>query len=226
MKNLVLLFAAFIFFTNDAFSQNSYNDCPYGYGLYNNSGICGVLSIKQILLTGKYNTSQIPSLDYEISANGDLAKAEIHFSTDGINFSLAATNTTVDNSVSVKTYYHNDSPRQSYEKIYYRIKGVDLAGSIVYSNIIMLTLKNMFGDIKAFPNPAQTFIKLQIKDNLIGTAIKIRLLQSDGKLVLEKSLRNATTIETITLPLLANGNYIIETQTIYGLKKTTIEVLH
>lgn len=110
---------------------------------------------------------------------------EVLRSNDGSNFESIGTIAAAGNSNSTKQYsFTDDHPVQ--QKHYYRLKQVDVDGSFVLSNIIVLTnnLPIAIGkqDILVFPNPVKTNATIIFNDPIKGNE-SFLLINSNGQVV-------------------------------------------
>jgi hypothetical protein len=206
-------------------SQNTaYGKCKYGLGNYSIGENCNaVLSIKAIELSGNFTSNNIPSLQYKVFANKDLAKLEIYVSTTGNNFKLVNTNTAVDNTVTEKMYSYTDSANANVSKLFYKIKGYDLQGATVFSNILLLSGKSL---IKIYPNPVSSFINFSFSTSLVNTNVTIQLYSNDGKLVFAQKMEKVFPTQQIKLGNLSNGIYKLVLKSIKGEETTSITIQH
>jgi Secretion system C-terminal sorting domain len=181
-----------------------------------------VLAVKDITLSGKYNTNNVPILQYKVQANGDVAKLEIYISKDGNNFTLLHTNTAVDNTVQEKIYNYTDSSNINGAKLFYKIRGVDVTGNSVYSNTILLTKK---GIAKVYPNPAVNWFNLDVTQLLVGASARLILFASNGEVVMKKEINSLAFSQKINIENLASGVYNLQMITATVVENFTITVV-
>jgi hypothetical protein len=225
MKKIFLF--SFLFCATTTWAQlGAYGKCNYGDGIYNVGGSCEVfLAIKDITLVAVMNNKNKPELTYNVKANKDMAKTQIQRSTDGINFTLLSTNTSMDNTIDTKAYTFIDSSFEQLPKVYYKIKGYDLVGNTMYSNIVALsTDKNAI--LKVYPNPVQANMKLKVSKEYVGTTMSLQLIDANGKVVLNKLYAKVNTAEEIYVQGLANGLYTLQITTTKGKESTQINIQH
>jgi hypothetical protein len=92
-------------------------------------------------------------------------------------------------------------------KLYYRIKQTDTDGSIVYSNIVLLSNAVASG-LVVYPNPVSTI--LQIADNMLSNSEQATAILFDAtgrKLLDAKITRTVTNLQVGHLP---NGTYLLQ----------------
>jgi hypothetical protein len=111
---------------------------------------------------------------------------------------------------------------------HYRIKAVDNAGRIVYSNITK-TLYNVEPSITVYPNPikADRILKVRVENPIAGE-FGINIIDMSGKILSTKIVEHPGGIQTYTLQFdgkIAKGIYSIEV--VDALKnKSSIKVQH
>jgi hypothetical protein len=106
---------------------------------------------------------------------------EILRSNDGLNFKTIGTITAAANNSGTKQYsFTDDDPAQ--QKHYYRLKQVDVDGSVVLSNIIVLTNKGDKQNTLVFPNPVKNSTTIIFKEPVPGNE-PFLLFNSNGQLI-------------------------------------------
>ena len=90
------------------------------------------------------------------------------------------------NSLSVTEYSFDDEDIDRNGKYYYRLRQVDLDGTIDYSDIVVISVDRK-GDFKAdvYPNPAYGFVNINIETSEL-TDVHAVILDVAGKLVMDK----------------------------------------
>ncbi|HVM87839.1 MAG TPA: T9SS type A sorting domain-containing protein [Puia sp.] len=144
---------------------------------------------------------------------------EAQRSTDGINYSII-------DSVNVASacsspFVYNDY-NTSGEQIYYRLKMIDIDGTITYSNVVLISNNsyNTFG-MTVQPNPvindANLLVSLTSAQNL-----QLIVMNVNGAQVFSKSQQLHTGINNLTLPTsnLIKGMYIVKGVFANGQTKT------
>jgi Concanavalin A-like lectin/glucanases superfamily/Secretion system C-terminal sorting domain len=131
---------------------------------------------------------------------------ELLRSEDGINFIPVSKVYSNGNSSSVKNYQYADNLTSNLPPVYYyRLKMVDINGSYIYSDIVLV--KNGKGiTITVYPNPAQDKMIVNITDkNLLRTTAS--LSDISGKLL--QTVNITQTVTTINISTYQKGVYIL-----------------
>jgi hypothetical protein len=124
---------------------------------------------------------------------------DLEHSNDGINFKTISTEPAKG---SGSMYQAEDAPIAI--KAYYRLKMVDLDGSMKYSNIITLTNNCTPSSLTVYPNPVNNFIEVGgLKPGFVVKVWDVR-----GREVL--SVKAISTRQNIQTAQLANGSYFVE----------------
>ena len=117
------------------------------------------------------------------------------------------------NSLSVSEYSFDDEDIDRNGKYYYRLRQVDLDGTIDYSDIVVITVDRK-GDFKAdvYPNPAFGFVNINIQTSEL-TDVHAIILDVAGKLVVDNVINGNIPVgnSEIRVPLenLPAGTYIV-----------------
>ncbi len=89
---------------------------------------------------------------------------------------------------------------------YYRLKQVDFNGKTSFSSIVKLT-NNINNNISIYPNPAKTFININVKGNAVNGIVEI--IDIYGKPMLLKQMTKGNNV--ISIEHLSKGVYIVNT---------------
>jgi protocatechuate 3,4-dioxygenase beta subunit len=117
------------------------------------------------------------------------------------------------NSLSITEYSFDDEDIDRNGKYYYRLRQVDLDGTIDYSDIVVITVDRK-GDFKAdvYPNPAYGFVNINIQTSEL-TGVHAVILDVAGKLVMNNVINGDIPPgnSDIRVPLenLPAGTYIV-----------------
>ncbi|PZP41645.1 MAG: hypothetical protein DI598_17975, partial [Pseudopedobacter saltans] len=87
---------------------------------------------------------------------------------------------------------------------YYRLKQVDLDGTISLGNIVSVQVSNLQQRLKLFPNPTKGTINIQ--NAKIGASY--RIISLDGKLITSGIVRNQT--QSVDITNVSSGVYFCE----------------
>lgn len=162
----------------------------------------GVLKNNAVVLNWKTAT-EINNKGWEIekvfaSSNNPFVWQKIGFvaaQVAGTNYSI-----TDDNVIAGNTYQ-------------YRLKQIDLDGTVKYSNVITIKFqKNGNADLQIFPNPVKANASLQFTVSVAGN-VQALLFNQQGQLIeklLNENLQQGVYNKTIHLNNLPKGNYVLQ----------------
>ena len=95
----------------------------------------------------------------------------------------------------------------------YRLKQVDLDGTVKYSNVITVKVqKGVNADLQIFPNPVKANTSVQFTVSVAGN-VQVLLYNQQGQLIeklLNKNLQPGVYNRSFSLDKLTKGNYIIQ----------------
>jgi len=117
------------------------------------------------------------------------------------------------NTILVSEYKFDDEDIEKNGNYYYRLRQVDLDGSIDYSEIVVIAVERK-GDFKAdvYPNPAFRFVNINIETSEL-TDVQAVILDVTGKLVIDNVITgqvpSGRTEMRVPLDNLAAGSYIV-----------------
>lgn len=134
---------------------------------------------------------------------------EIEKGYDGVVFTGIGTIKAEGNSTNSKAYNFNDkAARQNRpnQKIYYRLKMVDVDGRFAYSPIRQINFTGKETAISLFPNPAKTFVTIKLFDYQPGSSYSI--LNGDGRKLLTGNLNGPAT--NVDVQILKSGVYYLQ----------------
>jgi len=116
------------------------------------------------------------------------------------------------NNVSVNVYYFTDKDPVNGNN-YYRLRNVDLDGKASYSKLVVLANNNTVtnGQMKIFPNPAQTVLNVEIAGTT-GSEVRIQVFTLSGILMMEKqqSLSAGNNQQSLGITSLKSGHYFLK----------------
>ncbi len=104
----------------------------------------------------------------------------------------------------------NLATKRGVDKVYYRIKQVDLSGESENSDVVVVTLNDVItgNELTLYPNPAKAFVTIKgSKGFMIGT---VTIYDIAGKKVMEAEGKEESEV-TIDLSNLNNGIYFVKT---------------
>ena len=149
-----------------------------------------------------WSTSQESNSDYY----------SIGHSTDGNNFEPIGQVAAAGNSSNVSTYSYTDAnPAAGIN--YYRLKMVDLDNSVKYSAVKSVRNAAVNLAFRAYPNPAQEVLYLEIPSDKIDKAY-LSVTNISGQIVLKSEINVNSGINTVPVKIntLSAGTYIIKVQ--------------
>ncbi len=178
-----------------------------------------VLPIKEISLSSTPLKKEV-LLTWKTKGEKNVRLFEIERSTDGVHFEKTGQKPAINGTNDTNTYHFTDRNPPLNQKLYYRIKVIDLDGSISYSSIVLTELKNNSA-IRIYPNPAKSKLFIDMNGNALDAPI-FHLYNLDGKEVLKPHPGSVSAIDVSTL---SKGIYIlaIESSRKQWVKKVVID---
>ena len=114
-------------------------------------------------------------IEWEIGQTDDILHFELAYSLDAINFE-----TIYQFSVQELRYEIIDKNFYDAEQVYYRLKTVMIDGSVVYSDIKVLSIENKHQGISLAPNPARSYLTLRFYLDK-SSDIQLILMDNNGR---------------------------------------------
>ena len=105
------------------------------------------------------------------------------------------------------SYQFTDNMLPVCNKVYYRLRLVDVNGKFTYSNVIQEIISTSEISLQAYPNPVIASLKLEHGPASSGSEFKI--LNTMGKIVLNYKPIPGSTSSIISTEALMSGNYFI-----------------
>ncbi len=153
------------------------------------------------------------ALDWSTAAEIGTDRFEIQRSVDGLNFETISSQIAV-GAPSIQTDYSFVDSEPQQENLY-RLRIVDLDGSIAFSDVINVDrdCERPAQTVFVYPNPARNFTAVELNLDQ-STRVHIRLFDNLGRLVYsdQKHLDQGTTFEWLDVSELANGIYTLSVQ--------------
>jgi hypothetical protein len=154
---------------------------------------------------------------WDVGDEVDVDHYELEKSTSGGSFNTVGTI-----AANKKMVYGLTDPNGKYPTLYYRIKSVDLNGSVRYSGIVRITNSTSFaGQLKSYPSPARNMVTLE--HARLGNSASVTINSMDGKVL--RTIRPGSSLSTtmIDISALTPGLYIIRLDDGLGkIESTTI----
>jgi len=168
------------------------------------------LPITLLNFSGK-NNGDYNVLNWTTSSEQNSSYFDLLRSTDGINFVKVSTINAAGNSSISKNYNYNDDINSINNNIYYyKLKMVDVTGSIKYSATVKIKLNSKGFNVEATPNPFTDQIKINIETQLSEKAI-VSLKDISGRKLrqTESSLRQGNNaLQLTSLGNIPSGVYL------------------
>lgn len=164
--------------------------------------------VKLITFNGKANNKNV-DLMWQTASEKNARLFEVHASVDGKNFNQVGEVKAKGNSSSTVnyTFTHVDALAKN-NKVFYKLKSVDVDGTFEWSNTVIVTAKeaNNAG-IDVYPNPFNTDVTVSLVDNTPAT---IEVVTMEGVNVYNATTNNNSSFANINLTQLTAGVYFIK----------------
>lgn len=95
---------------------------------------------------------------------------------------------------------------------YYRLQINDITTRTVYSETRTVKFDKQ-GTLSIFPNPSRELANVRLPEKMIGKAITIEVLDTEGRRIATQQLKNAKAVETLSLTGMSSGKYLIRVST-------------
>ena len=147
-----------------------------------------------------------------VASEQSITKYEVEKSSDGRNFTgigqVRATGSPLE-----QAYTFTDS-RAGKERIFYRVRAVEMDGRGQYSNITSVQALQMESAISVYPNPVQDK-RVNLQTNLPEGQYRVRFISASGQVVYQSDIRvlSGRQAQVINLPgHMAAGTYQLQVQ--------------
>ena len=164
--------------------------------------------VKLITFNGKANNTN-SDLMWQTASEKNARLFEVHASVDGNNFKQIGEVKARGNSSSTVnyTFTHVDALAKN-NKVYYRLKSVDLDGTFEWSNTIIVTANEANNaSIDVYPNPFNNDVTVSLIDNTPAT---IEVVTLEGVNVYNATTNSNSSFANINLTQLTAGVYFIK----------------
>ncbi|MBC8173696.1 MAG: T9SS type A sorting domain-containing protein [Chitinophagales bacterium] len=114
------------------------------------------------------------------------------------------------NGTTTLTHHYTFTDNELYEKVYYRLKQMDIDGTISYSDVISLAPQNEIKKtIQIFPNPASNVIHItaEVGDHISG--VELRDVNATLLYALNNQVENLSTVSIQVADFPAGSYYVI-----------------
>ncbi|MEP7257894.1 MAG: T9SS type A sorting domain-containing protein [Flavitalea sp.] len=167
------------------------------------------LNVQQILpaqfssFNAKINNDKV-DLSWETINSLTKDRFVIESSVDGNNFQDADSLLNTTNASSTQKYQFSVAASNA---AYYRIRQVDMSGSVTFSRVVMVSPKAVKTSSSVYPNPASSFVNL--KHNTATGNEKILVYNLSGSLLMQSSVSKGSNQTRLDIPMLRTGSYQI-----------------
>jgi hypothetical protein len=171
-----------------------------------------VLPVELIFFNGRLEGKQV-ELRWATASEQGSSHFVVQRSDDGKKFHPIGQVASAGDSQGLLNYQFTDrSPLEGQN--YYRLKQVDLDGTVAYSPIVAVrTGVQDAGGFLLLPNPASDRVELQFAADQVGQEILVTVLDVSGKEVLRQQRQPAAEKQEISVAGLASGVYTVRVQT-------------
>lgn len=159
-------------------------------------------------------------LNWATASELNSARFEVQRSLDGASYATLSNVAAAGNSATARRYQYLDATAPIGTS-YYRLRQVDLDGTVAYSPVVALT-RSVTGSAAtaqalAFPVPFTDALSVALPGAELPQAATVALLTLDGRTVYSRSLALSATPQALAeLPSLAPGLYVLRTTTAAG----------
>ena len=143
----------------------------------------------------------------------------VEVSADGKEFAAVAELAAAGNSTSARNYEYLDASvvAQASARRYYRLRQVDLDGTVAYSPVVALSRNVATAPAEAYPNPFAETLSVALPGRFMPQATAVTLTSLAGRQVYATQLELSAAPQVLTaLPALPAGLYILRLSTAAG----------
>ena len=195
---------------NAAFSfqgnRNPFVDRPEYVNLVWNQTCPGLaaLPVSIVYFSGKLVGNKVV-LNWEVENEINFNRYQIERSFNGSDYSFIGSVKASGN----RSYSFNDNAEVIRgRRVYYRIKQIDNDGSFKYSEIFTLHIP-LNTKFTVYPNPATTYIHLQMNNNS-NDKVVVQVSDASGKIIINKNYTTANGLINISTQPLSTGSFIVK----------------
>lgn len=165
------------------------------------------LPVKLISFTGKETATGI-QLNWTTATEENFDYFEIERADETLAFNTIATAIAGKGDVNVAASYTYTDHAPVRGKNYYRLKNIDLDGSVEYSDVIMVYTSASDNTIELYPNPNDRVFTLELQDDM-GLPVNLSLVDRLGRDLYQEVISSNTT--QIQLPAtIETGIYFVK----------------
>jgi endonuclease I len=187
-------------------NRNPYIDHPEFVDMVWNSSCPGLAALPvDIIYFGGKLTGDKVMLEWTAENELNFDRYEIERSTNGTYYikigEVKALNS--------RNYSFNDDANTLRgQRTYYRIKTVDKDGKFKYTDVFSLHIP-LNTKFSVFPNPASSFIQLQLNSNVTGN-VNIQVTDMTGKVMVQQTTKPNGNLIKVSTARLGNATYLIK----------------
>ncbi len=168
-----------------------------------------ILPVELVGFTGRYTASGI-FLNWQTASEINSDRFELERSENGIDFSKITTTRAAGNSATPRFYEYLDQAHFLGEN-YYRLKAIDLDGSFIYSEVILINATLPSNYFAVHPNPAISMTKIKL-GSAFTEQVRLNVYDILGKKLYTESLDLVPGINSFELDVQnwSGGIYLLE----------------
>jgi len=163
--------------------------------------IAATLPVIIYQFTAKMENDHTVSLYWSVGSEQQVKQYEVQRCNNAIDFVTI----NIQNPLAKSSYQVSDATVQN-GKYYYRIKTVDLDGSIKYSEVVTVSIDNK-KHLLIHNNPARDILTIQEDDAL--TLRNIDIVDMSGKIVLHAKMAIGVTMQSFDIQTIYSGMYVV-----------------
>ena len=181
------------------------DDCSIS-ALFNKS--CTVLPISLLSFNGFVKSNTV-LLNWQTAQEINTDYFVIEKSFDSRDFTMMSQIKAAGNSSDIRSYQTADEFPQNGSN-YYRIKSVDINGSVSFSKSILLNVNLKEVSLRAYPNPVKNNLSVKFYAEA-QQKVQMRIIDAQGRVVqkLSYEVKSGTTLISLNTSSLAKGLYQI-----------------
>lgn len=178
-----------------------------------NTQAAGPLPITLGEFTGTITNNNSVYLEWKTYSESNSKQFEIERSMDGVNFERITIIAGAGNSTSIKYYNCTDDNLPEKNKVYYRLKLVDIDGQYQYSKTLLLKFKaGRFYINSIYPQPASDVIHIDVTNVSATTNCTLSFINLNGSVVKRSAmvLNKGSSVINVNISSLSKGVYIMK----------------
>jgi hypothetical protein len=166
------------------------------------------IPVKLTTFVGKANNKNA-DLMWQTASEKNARLFEVHASVDGKIFKQVGTVKANGNTNVTSTYNFTDvNALANNNKVYYKLKSVDVDGTFEWSNIVIVNTKDVNNaNIEVYPNPFNNNVTVSLADNTPAT---IEVVSLQGVSVYNATTNSTNSFANVNLTQLTSGVYFIK----------------